>query len=151
MENDDDASRDDDEFDDDDLDEEFLNEQLTNSYNRTYTDSFIDSLRSLPPAPDHNLTRIQPTVKRLPVEPFAEPTNQILEFDWDLDPAEDKHKWHHKKKKKKKHHHHKKKKVSFFSQESSKSLPGFCKPWPIALNWIFVSYQLSHQPSHLPS
>ena len=98
---DDDANREE----DDDLDEE-----LTNFYNRTFTDSFIDSLKSSPLPANHNLTRIQPIVKRLPVEPCGEPTNQLLEFDWDLDPAEDK--WHKKKKKKKKHHHHKKKKVS---------------------------------------
>ena len=57
---------------------------------------------------NHNLTRIQPTLKLLPTEGSSN-NHQMLEFDWDLDLAEDKHKWHHKKKKKKKHHHKKKK------------------------------------------
>ena len=120
----DDLADDEDFWDDDDAneeldDEEFLNEQL-NAYNRTFTESFIDGVKNLPP-PSDNLTRIQPTVKRLPIEPTGQPTNQILEIDWDLDPAEDKHKWHHKKKKKK-HHHHKKKKVSLLTSFEVQSL-----------------------------
>lgn len=84
---------------DEDLDEDFLNAKL-NFFNRSLTGGFIEGLKDSPP--ETNLTRIQPTVKRLPVEPHSEASNAILEFDWDLDPAEDKHKWHHKKKKKKK-------------------------------------------------
>ena len=109
----DDDSHGDDELDekfDEDLDEEFLNAKL-NFFNRTLTDGFIEGRKNSPPqVPTNNLTRIQPIIKRLPIEPQIAASNAMLEFDWDLDPAEDKHKWHHKKKKKKKHHHHKKKK-----------------------------------------
>lgn len=87
---------------DDTLDDQYYNPDgsTARSLNETFTDNEIDDIQ--------NLTRIEPTVKLLPVDKFNKNT-EILEFDWDLDPAEDKHKWKHHKKKKKHKKHHKKK------------------------------------------